>query len=80
MTELLKKQIDGAIKIKIPKITQAHAKCAKKMKGKKRKRPPTHKNFFDNKDLKSQYSRMAGWIEVNFGILIPNRLKVLVLE
>ena len=68
--------------MKIPGITQAHEKVAMKMKERRRKkkRPPTHKNFFDNKDLKSQYSRMAEWIEVNFGILIPHRLKVLVLE
>ena len=37
MSELLKKQIDGAIKIKIPEITQAHAKCAKKMKEERKK-------------------------------------------
>ena len=41
---------------------------------------PATKIFFGNRDLKSQYSRMARWIKVNFGILIPNRLKVLVLE
>ena len=55
---------------------QAHAKCAMKMK-EENNRPPT-KNFFD-KDLIRQHSRMAGWISVNFGILIPNKLKVLVL-
>ena len=40
---------------------------------------PTRMIIFEKKDLKSQYSTMAGWISVNFGLLIPNRLKVLVL-
>ena len=65
------------MKMKIPGITQAHEKCAMKMKEKND--APTRMIWFERKDLKTRYTILAGWISVNFGILIPNRLKVLML-
>ena len=65
--------------MKIPGITQAHERCAMKTKEERNDHPPIQ-IFFEKKVLTRQYSRMAGWISMNFGILIPNRLKVLILE
>ena len=78
MSELLKKQIDGVMK----KISGSHAsprKVCEENERKKKNDSPTRMIIFETKDLKSQYSTMVGWISVNFGLLIPNGLKVLVL-
>ena len=67
MSELLKKQVDGVTKMKIPGVTQAHEKVAKKMKENKlmfyhlKTRPALYKN--GGTDLSELWDIDSQWIE-----------------
>ena len=72
MSELLRKQVHGVMKMKIPEANASPRKVCEENKRRK-------KTFFEKKDNKRRCRRTVEWISVNFGLLIPNRLKVLVL-